>query len=157
VLHTLRSSMHGLWLKVHGQARQGLASARRAGLLTRRSALRVQDFQFFNIERLTQLFDREHAVEQHKHALKAKEDAARAQARPQPRSRRATCPDVSSQCRLVTGVLAESPGWPRAGRHGQGARSLCAAAPARPRARPAQPRLLAPGATTSAARRPRGP
>ena len=33
----------------------------------------AQDFQFFNIERLTQLFDREHAVEQHKHALKAKE------------------------------------------------------------------------------------
>ena len=50
-------------------------------LLRRPGSPRAQDFQFFNIERLTQLFDREHAVEQHKHALKAKEDAARSQAR----------------------------------------------------------------------------
>jgi hypothetical protein len=79
-----------------GQASPSLCQ--RAGAAdAARGAARAQDFQFFNIERLTQLFDREHAVEQHKHALKAKEDAARAQARPRPRGTRAPCPEASRQ------------------------------------------------------------
>ena len=38
-----------------------------------------QDFQFFNMGRLTELYEKEHAAELHKHALAQKEAAARAQ------------------------------------------------------------------------------
>ncbi len=39
----------------------------------------LQDFQFFAVPRLTEIFERESAAELHKHALAQKEAAARAQ------------------------------------------------------------------------------
>lgn len=40
----------------------------------------LQDFQFFNVQRLTELFEKEGAYESFKHAQAQKEAAARAQA-----------------------------------------------------------------------------
>jgi hypothetical protein len=39
----------------------------------------LQDFQFFNVPRLTEIFDKEQAYELFKHAQTQKETAARAQ------------------------------------------------------------------------------
>ena len=41
----------------------------------------LYDFQFFNIPRIQELYEKEHAAEQHKHGLQEKESTLKKQAR----------------------------------------------------------------------------
>ena len=56
----------------------------------------LYDFQFFNIPRIQELYEKEHAAEQHKHGLQEKESTLKKQARATYATD--TCLAVSSSC-----------------------------------------------------------
>ena len=63
-----------------------------------------QDFQFFQTERLNELYEKEQAFELHKHSLAAKEAAARAQVHC------LSCTCILLLADLVSGLMGADPG-----------------------------------------------